>query len=375
MPTGLEEIRALRREDKREHRRLWLVLWALVAAALVFDVCFRGWGYGFVSPLEAAKSLIALVRVEFATVTQGYVYTSSSELTAGLKYYAETVMRFRTALLLMAGGAVLALSGTVYQASMRNPMAVPTMLGVSSGVNLAQLLLVLIYGTSVYSLTTTRYLYNYGIAAAILLIVLLGGKLAGGKHASVADMLIVGTVINRMINTVVNYVRTEMDTETLVLFQEYSENSYNIYNQFSNLAIMCAVSLALLLPVYLMRFSYNAISFEDGDASAMGVRPGAMRVYGLVAGALLTTTAMIHCGNVGMLALMVPHLCRYLFGADFRKLFWSSAVCGALLMLLSEIIQRMIVFEEYAVPIGSIISLLTVPVLIWAMLRQRRGWE
>ncbi len=375
MQTGLEEIRALRRADRAEHRRLWVGIWLAMLCAFLFALCHRGIGFGFITPLEALRSVGTFLWLKLVGLFSRAQAAGGASLTAALPHCAETVMRFRSALLMMAGGAALALAGTVYQTAMRNPMAVPTMLGVSSGVNLAQLLLVIEYGSAVYQLTTTRYIYNYGISIAILLIVLLGGKIAGGKRASVADMLIVGTVVNRLINIVVNYLRTELDTETLTLLQEYSESSYNTYNQFYNLGILVGVSLLLLLPIFLMRFSYNAASFEDGDATSLGVRPGAMRVYGLVAGALLTTTAMLHCGNVGVMALIVPHLCRYLFGADFRRLCWGSAAGGALLMLVAEIISGFVYFEDYQIPIGNIVSLAALPVMVWVMLRERRGWE
>lgn len=375
MGTGLEEIRSLRRQDRRAGRRAWMLLLAALVASLLLLTCCRGRGLGFVSPVEAVRDVAVFLRLQAARLFTPSLYERGAAEALGRTFYVEVMTRFRSALLLAASGAVLALSGTVYQAAMRNAMAVPTMLGVSSGVSLAQIILLLQFGEAVYSMTRTRYLYSYGIAAAVLLIVLLGGKVAGGKNASVADMLIVGTIVNRGISIVVNYLRSEMDTDMLTLYQEFSEKAYDSFNSFSNLGVLCLVSMVTLLPIYLMRFSYNAVSYEDSDATAMGVRPGTMRVYGLVSGAILTTTAMIHCGNVGMLTLMVPHLCRYLFGADFRTLFYTSACFGGLLMLLSRIISSYVYLGSYQISVGSVISLLTMPVLVWAMLRQRRGWE
>lgn len=378
MQTGLEQIRAIRQAEKKKQRKRRLFVLVVVIVIAVLYLCIQGRGVRIYDPLYVGRCFAAFLRIKFLSI--GASSAVKSELLAQ-NYavlgngYGVIIARLQNLLLMLLSGAVLALSGTVYQTSMRNPMAVPTMLGVSSGVNLAQLLLVIEYGSAVYQLTTTRYIYNYGISIAILLIVLLGGKIAGGKRASVADMLVVGTVVNRLINIVVNYLRTELDTETLTLLQEYSESSYNTYNQFYNLGILVGVSLLLLLPIFLMRFSYNAASFEDGDATSLGVCPGAMRVYGLVAGALLTTTAMLHCGNVGVMALIVPHLCRYLFGADFRRLCWGSAAGGALLMLVAEIISGFVYFEDYQIPIGNIVSLAALPVMVWVMLRERRGWE
>lgn len=375
MPTGLDSIRVQRRADGKEHRGVFVLSAVVFLLLLVFQVCYRGKDAGFVNPLDALVNIVTWVRLSFSDLFSLSYYDNRDEIIAGLNYYAETVIRLRSALLIIASGAVLAVSGCIYQAAMRNSMAVPTMLGVSSGVNLGKILLVWQFGEQVYFLTTQRYIYCYGIAAAVLVIVLAGGKLVGGKRSSVADMLIVGTIVNRMISTVVNYIRTSMDTDVLAIYQEFSEKSYSAFNSIGNLLVLCGVSVIVLLPVYLMRYSYNAVCFDDSDARTLGLKPSVMRLYGLVAGAILTTAAMIHCGNIGMISLVIPHLCRYLFGAEFKRLFHMSAFYGALLLLASQVIAGFIYFDTYQIPLGSVISVLAMPILMWAMFRQRRGWE
>ncbi len=375
MQTGLDRIRELRRSDGKDHRVLLALSVIVFLLLFLFQICYRGYGSGFVHPLEALNSIFTWIRIQFAGLFSLSYYDGRDQVTAALPYYAETVVRFRSALLIIVSGAVLAVSGCIYQAAMRNSMAVPTMLGVSAGVNLGQILLVWQFADQVYYMATQRYLYCYGIAAAVLVVVLAAGKIVGGKRASVADMLIVGTVVNRLINMVVNYIRTSMDTDTLAVYQEFSETSYSAFNSIENLLVLCGVSAAVTLPCFLMRYSYNAVCFDDSDARSMGLKPGVMRVYGLVAGAILTTAAMIHCGNIGMLSLIIPHLCRYLFGADFKKLFYMSAFYGSLLLLTSQMISNFIYIDTYQIPLGSVISLITMPILIWVMFRQRRGWE
>lgn len=375
MQTGLSQIRALRKADKKITALLWTGFIVIYLACLFFIICYKGRGYGFVNPLQALENIGTFFRIQFSRIFSLPAYTNRAEIIAAHAEYAGCVSRFRTGILLTCGGGILALSGLVYQVATRNPMAVPTMLGVSSGVSLAQVLLVLNFGESVYELSKFHYIYCYGISAIALLLVLAGGKLAGGKNAGISDMLIVGTVVNRVLQLLVNYYRSQMDTDELTILQDFSEESYELYNSFGSLAILVGISLVVLLPLYALRFRYNAISFEDTDAKTMGVRPNFLRTYGMIAGALLTTTAMMFCGNVGMVAMLVPHLCRYLFGSEFTKLFWASALMGGLLMLLSEIVSQLVYMEDFQIPIGSIISLISLPLLVWAMLQQRRGWE
>lgn len=375
MPTGLEAIRAARHQDKIELRKLWIICLVIFLAGLFYLLCFRGRGLGYVQPLQVFQNLAAFFKLKFAGLFSRAGYESLQAAVTDLPYYAETIARFRTGILLGCGGAILALSGLVYQSATRNPMAVPTMLGVSSGVNLAQVLLVINLGESVLTLSKFHYIYSYGISAIALLIILVGGKLAGGKNAGVADMLIIGTIVNRILQLIVNYYRGQMDTDQLELLMEFSEESVDMYDHFSTLGILAGIALVILIPLFALRFRYNAIAFSDEDAETMGVRPQALRVYGLVAGALLTTTAMMFCGNVGMVAMLVPHICRYMFGAEFSKLFWASILVGALLMVIAEILSRYMYLDDMQVPIGSIISIIALPILLWVMIRQKRGWE
>ena len=375
MPTGLENIRARVRADRRVHRRLTALLVLAWLAAWFFLLCWRGRGMGFASPAQVGRALYTFFRLRIAKLLSRPLWTQRDAVTAAVPRYAEIVARFRRGFMMSAAGAILAQSGLIYQVSTRNAMAVPTMLGVSAGVNLARVILVLQLGEAVYTLTKYHYLLCYGITAAALIVILLGGRLAGGKRTSVADILIVGTVVNRILQMAATWLSTTMDTDTLTIWQEFSEKSYELYDSFSGMAALCAVSAALLLPVLCLRFRYNAIAFTDEDARSMGVRPGGLRVYGLTAGAVMTTTAMIFCGNVGMIAMIVPHLCRYIFGAEFTELLGANAVLGALLMILGYILSNCLRFYEYTFPLGSVISLLAIPLLIWAMLRQRRGWE
>ncbi|MCC8121705.1 MAG: iron ABC transporter permease [Oscillospiraceae bacterium] len=273
-------------------------------------------------------------------------------------------------------GAELALSGAVYQSAMRNPMAVPTMLGVTSSVNMAKMLVLFYVGIDALTgMTWQLYALSYGLSAVVLLIILAAGKLAGGKHVWVVDMLLAGSIMNRLIQTYVNYLRDQLDEDTLMAYQELNERAYDVFGQLQNLGVLLIVSLLIMTPILLMRFSYNAISFEDDDARCLGISPNAMRVYAMVAGAILTTAAMIHYGNIGTLALIVPHICRYTFGTEFRRGVPPSAFFGAFLLISGWFVSNFTWMGDYQIPVGSILSLIVMPVLLWFSFRQRRGWE
>lgn len=277
-------------------------------------------------------------------------------------------------ILTILSGAVLSLSGAVYQSAMRNPMAVSTMLGVNSGVNLAQTLMIGTFGSQVLNMMPMYYAASYLVTAAVLALILLCGKVAGGKRMSVVDMLLAGTIINRLLNLVVNYLRDSMTEDNLLVYEEISEKAYETLNALLSIGIMLGVCILILIPVFSMRFSMNTLSFDDEDARCLGVRPTAMRLYAIIAGAILTTSAMIHYGNIGMLALLVPHMCRYVFGADFRKVLTTSAFYGAFLLTIGWYISSFTWIGAYQIPVGSILSVVALPILLWFNFRQKHGW-
>ncbi|MCD8380044.1 MAG: iron ABC transporter permease [Lachnospiraceae bacterium] len=378
MPTGLErleQIRAIRAAEKKKKRRQRLFVIALLVGLSFAFLCIEGRGVANHSPLFVIKSIGAFVRFMVQTAGQGHEAKEEAlwQIYAALgNSYAAVVSRLQSVLLIIICGAVLALSGSVYQTSMRNPMAVPTMLGVSSGVQMAQMILVLLYAEDAYNMGVQRYVLSYGISIGVLLVILIAARIVGRDHASVSDLLILGTIVNRLFQTIMNYYQSNMDNDTLEIYQEFSQNSQDYFDSFSDLTVLIVVAAATMVPLILMRFSFNVVSFEDEDAHSVGVRAKFMRVYGIIAGGILTATAMIHAGNIGMLATVVPLLCRYLYGADFRDLLWMSAAWGGIILLGAQFVRDYTYINTYQIPLGNIVSLLAVPLLIWIIRRQQK---
>ncbi|MCD8332475.1 MAG: iron ABC transporter permease [Oscillospiraceae bacterium] len=383
MQIGVEEIRAIVRLDKKQGQRLLIGSAVVLAGICLLVLCFDYQQFldvgtvQWINPWQAFKSVYYGAKIQIlAWFGSQEAWMSAHQAAQSLPNTTQAWNRLLQLILTGAAGAVLALSGAVYQSAMRNPMAVPTMLGVTSSVNLAKVLILVYLGVeAAYNMTWQLYAFSYGLSAIVLLIILLAGKLSGGKHVSVVDMLLAGTVINRLLSTYVNYLRDQMDEDMLMAYQDLNERAYDVFGQLQNLGILLVISLLVMTPILLMRFSYNAISFEDDDARCLGVSPNAMRVYAMVAGAILTTAAMIHYGNIGTLALIVPHVCRYTFGTEFRRVVTTSAFYGAFFLIIGWFISNFTWIGEYQIPVGSILSLIVMPVLIWFSWRQKRGWE
>lgn len=314
MQTGLEQIRAQRLADRRVlHRRAaWVVLAIL---ALFFAMCcMRTTEVGFVTPVQAAKNLYTMLRLFLAERLHWSAYANRAEIIRAHSYYFETVGMFKSTILVMVMGAVLAMAGGVFQCVFRNPIATPSMLGVSSSIRLVNLILVALYSSSIYQMVRMRYILGYVVALGSLLLIYFIARLMGGKKSSVTDMLLVGTVAMRVVQNLVS------------VYQYYylSEEDYLVLEELN---------------------TYGSTTYQT-DALLL------------------------------MYALLIPHVCRYWFGSDFRNVLLGSAGLGAIMMMLCKLIIYALSFNYYLslISVGTIINVVTTPLLILVLLQQKRGW-
>ncbi|MCC8123333.1 MAG: iron ABC transporter permease [Oscillospiraceae bacterium] len=368
MATGLNAAHTQKRVDPGRRVRFRL-LWAIVFVATCLVVlCMHPNQIAFMPLGQVLQNIVLFLRVSFANL-----FGQTAPRVEGVALYAECSIRFRDTILVLLAGAAVSVSGAVFQNAMRNPMAGPTMLGVSSGVSLAQVVLVVQYSASVYAMSATRFIYCYAFAGLVLLIVFGLGKLIGSGKNLVRDMLLVGTVVNRLISTIVSYYRTVMDADQLLVLQNLSEKGYDVFNSFFNIAVFALVSVACILPLYLLRFSMNALTFDDEDGRSLGVRTGVLRTVGLITGSVLITASMVHFGNVGMLSLVVPHLCRRFFGTEFWATCRASLFFGAFFMLVGRGVTNFLYLANYQVPVGMVVNILMAILFAWTILGSRRG--
>lgn len=376
MQIGLDQIRELRRQDRKKlNRRIGAMV---LAAVLLFALmcCMRTTTIGFISPVMAAKNLYTMVRLTLAKIFHWNIYSYRAELILSHPYYYETVGMFKSSLLVMSMGAVLAMAGGVYQCVFRNPIATPSMLGISSGTSVVNLILVVMYSSNVYQMAKLRYTLCYVVALANLIIIYAIARIMGGKKSSVTDMLLVGTVAMRLMQNFVQvYEYCYLSEEDYLVLEQL--NNYGTSTFATELLVIMYVLLAVcVLIMAAVRYSMNAISFDDDYSRALGIRAHRLRLIALACTTLMVVAAEVNYGNIGMLGLLIPHVCRYWFGSDFRNILLGSAGMGAIALILCKLILYVLSFHYYLslIPMGTIISVVTTPLLIIVLLQQRRGW-
>ena len=269
---------------------------------------------------------------------------------------------------------LLGISGMLYQNVFKNPIAGPGMLGVSTGVSLGFMLMVVLYGSAATSMMGERYLFCYGFGAAILVFVIVAGrKLSGkGRPFDVVTMMLVGSILSQLLGFIVSYI---------TLFVMEDDDYLTFYNLSQMLTVdasltswvVLAIAFALsFIPVWLLRFKLNALSYDEDEMRMMGLSPTLLRGVALVCGAIMILAAQVHVGMVSLVTLFVPFLARAWFGVEMRQQLAGCICIGSILLIVARDITDLIPFVGDGLAIGSVMSVVLLPLLVVVMSKQMR---
>ena len=376
MPAGADGYRQRIEHDRSVRRKRLCAAICAVAALFFVTLCLRTTQPGFIPPGQEILNLFTMLRLWISDTFSTSYGLNRMELIADRPYYEETAGRFASTVLTAVSGGVLSLAGAVYQSVFHNPLAVPSMLGISGAVNLGMLLLVLLYSDQALSMAVRGEVITVTVSFAILAAVILYGRFLGGKVFSVVEMLIAGSILARILSQTVTLVQRYMTNDDLLTLQNLQLYGYGLNKEGSVTAFFIPL-LAALIPLILIRFSMNAVAFSADEGRCMGLNTFLLSLLALTCGTLMVVISVLFCGDVGMLALMIPFLCRALFGADFRDQLVSCLVFGAGFLLVCRIIAVFCSFSHGAqfFTLGTIVSLLTAPFFMFVIARGRRGWN
>lgn len=366
----------LLQEERRALRKKLIILVAALVVLFFLSLSISVSEYEYYSPLEVLSCLGLRIQMFFQDVFTTATPLNVTQAMEIQPHYYEVMTRFGISLMTVICGVLLALAGTLYQNVFRNPIAAPTMLGVSSGINMGLIALVLLFQSSASYMTGYRYLFCYGGAILVLLVVMLSGRAVSGRRSfSVVDMLLVGSIISQLLGTVTTYIGYFYMDDTLWEVYYLISEQIKVNTEVISYISLFTVFVVGVVPIFLLRFSLNAMSFSDTDSKFLGVNANRLRFISLVCGSIMVIAAQIHCGMIAMVSLVVPHLSRFLFGAEFKKQFFGNILIGALLLLFCRNIAAMIPFLEDGLPIGTVVSFVTMPIFVWMLAIQQRSWE
>ena len=359
---------------KRNRRYLWMTL-ILLLLAFVLSLCFRTVAPGFI-PKDAAVNLFHYARFAFSRVLGTTYYLEQDAVSADLAYYAESVIRLKISFFTVFAGMGLGLAGAVFQQVYQNPIASPSTIGAASGVKLGNMTIVMLFSSAAIQMVLFRYVLCLVFTGVIMVVVLAVGKFLGrsGGAYSVLEMLMFGSILSRLISSFVTYWMYHLAGGAFIIYQQIDLGVYTLYTKKSMLLFFIVIA-GCLLPLLKMRFRLNAVSMDPLEAQASGIHVWFERILGQLLAAGLVAAACIQCGDVGLFALVIPHVVRYLVGSDFRRLAIYSAVYGGIFLLVIRMISSMIFMGDEPIPMSFIVSIVMIPIFLVLLKLKRHGYE
>lgn len=358
----------------RSYRKTMGILLLVVAVILLISLHEDGYFPVIHSPKDVFEAIGLWFRLTFGKIFHTSDALNYYDLTAEVPWYGAVIERVRITVMTFLCGALMALSGSIFQTVFRNPMAAPTMLGVSSGVQVGVVILVLQYEFAATTMLLYKYIYCYIGAVAMLLLVLGAGKLTSGRgKLNIFDMLLVGAILSQIVGAVMSYFTYGMDNDLALVFQQVS-GAIEMDTSKEAFMFLGAVVIVSLIPMMLLRYSFNAVGFETDDTRSLGINAYAMKIVTMILGTIMIAAAMIHCGSAGMISMAAPFIARGLFGAEYRRQFWGNLLIGGTILVMCKDIVGMIPFFGSHIPLGTVVDFVVLPIFIVIVVSQRRVW-
>ncbi len=279
-----------------------------------------------------------------------------------------TGLRAPRVLAASAGGAAFALSGAALQALFRNPLADPGLLGVPAAAGLGAAIALIVVGAG--AALWIGALGGAAIAMTGMLIAARRGAQSATLGGSTSTLLLLGIAINTACAAglaMLTALASEGQLKTLSFWMLGSFASLT----WTQVLMMCAVAFVAAVALQLNANVLGALALGERAARSVGVdlRRVRFRVAVVTTAAVAVVTAF--CGGVGFVGLAAPHLARLMIGASPGKVLPLSALIGALLCVLADVIARSIA-PPIELPVGAITAILGVPLLVTMVLRGGR---
>lgn len=306
--------------------------------------------------------IILLILLFFLSINLGSIKVSFGELFRGLFVeYNERVaiiydLRFPRIIIAMFAGAALSVSGVLFQAVMKNPLADPGIIGISSGASLA-VLIVISFFPSAYFLSPI-FAFIGGIISFILVYCL-----AWNKGLNPLRLILTGIAINAVFQGIIDCYE-KMTSSTI------SSNTISMKTWGDVHLLVWYVIIALVL-AFLLSGKCNLLLLEDKTVRSLGVNVYLLRIIISFVAVFLASIATAVVGVISFIALIVPHIARLIVGSDYKVLIPFSCFLGAFTLLLADTMGRLL-FAPYEIPASVIMAIIGGPFLI-ILLRRSTG--
>ncbi|HBL06792.1 MULTISPECIES: iron ABC transporter permease [unclassified Clostridium] len=311
--------------------------------------------------------LVIFIISLFLSVGMGAINVSPKEIIQALtikkgtaNYHIIWNIRLPRTIVSVLVGASLSLSGAIIQGVMRNSLASPSIIGVSSGAGFTALLILILF-------PQYYHLVPLGAFVGAFIVTMLIYGLAWKDGLLPNRLILAGVAVNSLLGAGNNALLTFFPDRVsgVINFMVGGLNGVTWADVHSVLPyVIVGVIIALMLPDKL-----NILVLGDEVATGLGVNVERLRFIFIILSSLLAGSAVSVVGLLGFVGLIVPHITRLIIGADYRFLFPAAVLLGAIVVLICDLLARTL-FSPIEIPVGIIMSVLGAPFFLY-LLRSR----
>ena len=345
-------------------RRFPLTLWVVVLLVLLLLSVLSSITFG---PVDIAIPDVARILVCRIFRSEPAQYAELLQSTT-----ADIIwnIRFPRVLMAMVVGAGLSVSGVVMQAVVRNPLADPYVLGLSSGASLGATLAILLGAFSWFG--------NYGVSVGAFLGSLVTAlfvftvAFSGKSKGNTIKLLLAGMAVSAICSAFTNFViYTASDAEGIrsVTFWTMGGMTSASWNLLGIPFVVVLLGVAFFLTQFRV---LNTLLIGDESALTLGIQVATIRKVYLVFSSAITGVAVAVSGTIGFVGLIIPHVVRMLVGSDHRRVLVLSTIVGSIFLIWCDVAARMVLGNE-ELPIGIVTAMIGGPFFVWLMLTKSDG--
>lgn len=335
----------------RRHRIVTALLAVLVVAAFTASV---GWGAVAIAP---------------AQVLAVFLHKAGIDTSIAVSTLQESVLwtiRLPRVLMSLIVGAALAVSGVVLQGIFRNPLAEPSLLGISSGA-VVMAMLATVTGASKMGAWASPLA---GFLGALAVSISLYASFQHAPRRDVTTFVLTGVIINVFLAAIITMLPAVYRNAGLGDTTFWTMGGFG-GTMWPSVYVAAPTSLGAALLLWRNSAQLNVLSLGDADAEYLGVDTHRLRMQAVVLTALVTGAAVAFAGVIAFVGLVVPHALRLLIGPDHRQLLPASALGGALMVCVADLLARTLI-SPAELPVGVLTTVVGGP-LFFVLLRQARA--
>jgi iron complex transport system permease protein len=273
--------------------------------------------------------------------------------------------RLPQAVTALFAGAALAVCGLMLQTLFQNPLAGPSILGISNGADLGVAIVILYSGGIAGTGVSTLLAAFTGAMLMLLLIVYFSGRIKSNVL-----VLIIGMMIAYLASSVISILNSYASSENIRFYVLWGMGSFSGVS-VQQLPVYCiSVALGLLASILLIK-PLNALLLGERYASNLGISIRRTRIWILICTGLLTAVVTAFCGPVSFIGLVVPHVTRMLLGTSNQRLLLPATLLSGSAVALLCNLMTLLPFGNSLLPLNAVTPLFGAPVIIYVIMNKK----